>query len=270
MHLVIDARIIIGTLVVKHKLCLSDVSTIEMIQENIYLQYFLGFSNFSSKPIFDSSLFVHIRRRLGINEFDEMTLLLMDEEEKCSRDKNNGNDDDICSKSDGQITHKGNLKIDATVADAEIPYPTDLDLLNDVREKSEGLISILYRSSGLNLPRMYRGTARHAYLNIIKRRQKSKKLVRKGIRVQLQYIRRNLGYLNAILDKNKNLLPVLSSKDLKYLYVIQHVFLQQESMYKNKVHAHSDRIVSIHQQKWLFVTALYTAEYRRLKAEDIE
>jgi len=240
----IDARIVIGALIVKHKLCLSDAATIEMIQENIYLQYFLGFSNFSSKPIFDSSLFVHIRRRLGINEFDEMTLLLMDEDEKHSQDDN---DNCSCLKSDGQITHKGNLKIDATVSDAEIRYPTDLDLLNDVREKSEVLISILYRALGLNLPRMYRETARHAYLNIIKCRQKSKKLVRKGIRMQLQYIRRNLGYLNVILDKNKNLLQVLSSNELKYLYVIQHVFLQQESMYKNKVHAHSDRIVSIHQ-----------------------
>ena len=43
----------------------DDRGIIEMIQENQYLQYFLGFDHFSSKPVFDPSLFVSIRKHLG-------------------------------------------------------------------------------------------------------------------------------------------------------------------------------------------------------------
>ena len=241
----IDARIVIGALIIKHKLCLSDVATIEMIQENVYLQYFLGFSCFNVNPIFDPSLFVYIRRRLGVSEFDEMTLLLMDADEK--RNGENDNSDNNCLKSDGHITHKGNLKIDATVADAEVRYPTDIDLLNDVRKKSETLIRILYHAAETKLPRMYCRSARRSYLNIIKRRQKNKELIRQGIKDQLQFIRRNMGYINTILDQDDTLLELLKSSDLKYLYVIQHVFFQQEKMYNDQVYTHPNRIISIHQ-----------------------
>ena len=221
----VDARIVIGALIIKHKLCLSDVATIEMIQENVYLQYFLGFSCFNVKPIFDPSLFVYIRRRLGVSEFDEMTLLLMDADDK--RNGENDNNGNNCLKSDGQITHKGDLKIDATVADSEVRYPTDIDLLNDVRKKSETLIRILYHAAETKLPRMYCRSARRSYLNIIKRRQKNKELIRQGIKDQLQFIRRNIGYINTILDQDETLLELLKTSDLKYLYVIQHVFFNK-------------------------------------------
>jgi len=39
-----DARLVIGALIVKHKLHLSDEETVMQIQENPYLQYFVGFS----------------------------------------------------------------------------------------------------------------------------------------------------------------------------------------------------------------------------------
>ena len=39
-----DARLVIGAVVVKHKLCVSDRETVAQIQENPYLQYFVGLS----------------------------------------------------------------------------------------------------------------------------------------------------------------------------------------------------------------------------------
>ena len=48
----IDARIIIGSLIIKHLERKDDRGTIQMIQENPYMQYFLGFDHFSSEPIF--------------------------------------------------------------------------------------------------------------------------------------------------------------------------------------------------------------------------
>ena len=51
------ARMIIGTLLIKHKLNLSDVETIEVIRENPYMQYLPGLSAYMDCSVFESSLF---------------------------------------------------------------------------------------------------------------------------------------------------------------------------------------------------------------------
>jgi IS5 family transposase len=51
----INPRVILGALMVKHLQNISDEETIQMIRENIYIQYFLGFDSFTSKAHFDSS-----------------------------------------------------------------------------------------------------------------------------------------------------------------------------------------------------------------------
>ena len=45
----IDIRMVIGALIVKHKLGLDNRRTVEMISENIYLQYFCGLSSFQRR-----------------------------------------------------------------------------------------------------------------------------------------------------------------------------------------------------------------------------
>lgn len=47
------ARLILGAMLIKHKLCLSDIETIELIRENPYMQYMCGLSEFTDKPIFE-------------------------------------------------------------------------------------------------------------------------------------------------------------------------------------------------------------------------
>jgi hypothetical protein len=61
----INPRIVLGALMVKHIMNISDEDTMQMIRENLYIQYFLGFDSFTSKAPFDSSLFVEIRKRIG-------------------------------------------------------------------------------------------------------------------------------------------------------------------------------------------------------------
>jgi transposase, IS5 family len=80
--------------------------------------------------------------------------------------------------------HSGSMKVDATCCDAEVKYPTDLYILNDARDVSERLIDKLCDKCKCSKPRTYRKEARHKYLNVIKRRNKSKKLVHKGIKQQ--------------------------------------------------------------------------------------
>ena len=50
-----DARLVIGAVIIKHKLCLSDRETVAQIQENPYLQYFVS-----------SRLFPRVRKSGGL------------------------------------------------------------------------------------------------------------------------------------------------------------------------------------------------------------
>ncbi len=74
----IDARRVIGAMIIKHKLNLSDEETVLQIQENAYLQYFLGYTTYEEEPVFAPSLFVDIRKRIGADSFDEMNLAIME------------------------------------------------------------------------------------------------------------------------------------------------------------------------------------------------
>ena len=83
---------------------------------------------------------------------------------------------------DNNITHRGTIKVDATVTDAEIKYPTDLDLLNSASEKSEELIDKLCKHLDESKPRTYRQKARKDYLFLIKKKVMIKKQLRKGLK----------------------------------------------------------------------------------------
>ena len=47
-----DARLVIGAVIIKHKLCLSDEETVAQIQENPYLQYFVGLAGYQMEAPF--------------------------------------------------------------------------------------------------------------------------------------------------------------------------------------------------------------------------
>ena len=67
---------IIGALIIKHKKRLSGIDTIQEIRENPYMQYMLGLTEYTDKPIFDPSLFVTIRKRITIEDINALTLAL--------------------------------------------------------------------------------------------------------------------------------------------------------------------------------------------------
>ena len=55
------ARVAFGALIIKETLGVSDEETVAQIQENPYLQYFLGFKQYTNKKPFDPSLMVRFR-----------------------------------------------------------------------------------------------------------------------------------------------------------------------------------------------------------------
>jgi len=46
---------------------LDDRETVTQISENVYMQYFLGYSSFIDEEPFDASLFVDFRKMLGMD-----------------------------------------------------------------------------------------------------------------------------------------------------------------------------------------------------------
>ena len=147
-----------------------------------------------------------------------------------------------------ETTNKGKLIVDATIAPSNIKYPTDLDLLNDSREISERLIDKMYMTEQFEQkPRTYRQLARQDYLNVIKKKHKSKKCLRNGIRKQIQYLRRNLPYIEAMIVTLNDHSEALNRQELELLDIIRKIYAQQQEMYAKKSHTVKDRIVSIHQ-----------------------
>jgi IS5 family transposase len=97
-------------------------------------------------------------------------------------------------------------------------------------------------------PRTYRVKARKDYVAIAKQRRPAGKVRRRGIKQQLQYLRRNLGHMERLLEYWPEGTPIPLLRWLLYRYwVIQHVYAQQREMYRSKSRRCDDRIVSISQ-----------------------
>ncbi len=138
--------------------------------------------------------------------------------------------------------------MDATACDADIKCPTDLDLLNEGRQKAEELIDGLCLKPGVkDKPRTYRRVARKEFLNVSKMKRKPAKVLRKATRKQINYLKRDIRNINEMLDVIKNKPIPFDRRQQKYFFVIQHLLEQQETMYKKKGHQVEDRVVSIHQ-----------------------
>jgi hypothetical protein len=248
-------RIVIGAMIIKHMLRLSDEETIRTILENPYLQFFIGYEEFSHKKPFDPSLFVSIRKRLGQEAFNDMNNEFISrlealKEPKPSKVKKSKNDDssNFDSKKDSAPKNQGQLILDATVAPADIKYPTDLDLLNTARQQSERLIDILWDPGPDKVkPRTYRRRARQDYLALARQRRKDPKKLRKAIRKQLNYTNRNVKTINDLLDEQSGAGFPLEHPDLRLFWIIQEVYRQQKTMYDERTHQVSNRIVSVSQ-----------------------
>jgi transposase, IS5 family len=257
----INPRVAIGAMILKHICNTSDRETVLQIQENMYMQYFIGYSSFSNEAPFDPSLFVEFRKRLGleqINMINEKILGLSHAKEDEAIDHaddsddagNNLKTDDAklveIEEPTSAITHQGKLITDATACPQDIAYPTDLNLLNDAREKSEELIDRVYDERLHQAkPRTYRKVARKNYLKVAQLKIKSNKQIHNAVKKQLGYLKRNIKSINRLLDSYDKF--PLNPKEHKYLFVITNLFDQQDTMFKQGSHQVDHRIVSIHQ-----------------------
>ncbi len=238
----LNPRVVIGALIIKHMCNLDDRETIHQITENIYMQYFLGYSGFSTRSPFDPSLFVEIRKRLGEEILNEMNMRILQASGSVGSSQEQEDDEDPPDRD----KRKGELLMDATVSPQDIAYPTDLNLLNEARKHTEKIIDTLHEKGDFEKkPRTYRKVARKEYLKVAQNRNPSRRIVRKAIGKQLRYLRRDIAHIHTMLDTFEAF--PLSRREQRMFMVIQTLFAQQQEMFEERKHSVADRIVSIHQ-----------------------
>jgi hypothetical protein len=235
---------------IKETLGLTDEETVEQIRENPYLQYFLGYKEYTNEKPFDPSLMVRFRKRFSAKKLNAIN------EDICKQDKKDDDEPPATGGGPGQEVpsqeasneipdNNGKLIMDATCVPADIHYPTDLSLLNETREKTEAIIDILYEPlrGRIDKPRTYRKVARNDYLATAKMRQPRKKQLRWALRKQLGYVRRNLKNIEQLEEYYME--SPLTLRQALELVTIKKLYRQQKYMYDHKTHSVEDRIVSI-------------------------
>ena len=233
-------RMALGALMIQKEYGFSGRTLVEQLQENPYFQYFIGLPGFQLEAPFAPSLLVEFRKRLTediLMDINELILKGDDDDDQPTSGVGN------CEGSDTQEENKGTLILDATCAPQNIKFPQDSNLLNETREKLERIIDAVCSRENLSKPRTYRKKARRDYLNLARSKKRTAKRIRKAIRQQLQYIRRDRGYLRQFEMQG----IVLTENECKLLNVLDKVYDQQKYMFDHKVHTIENRIVSISQ-----------------------
>jgi transposase, IS5 family len=230
-----NVRIALGALIIKERLGLSDEETVEQIRENPYLQYFLGYQGYQKEAPFEASMMVHFRKRLGREDLNWV-------QERIAQRSQNKQDK---PKDKDPPQNDGKLIVDATVAPADIKYPTDVNLLNEAREKTEAIIDRLHeplRGQEVKV-RTYRQRARKDYLRFAKKRKHTQREWRQAIGKQLRYVQRNVRHIQQLANRVE--LSRLSRRQLRDLWVVQELLRQQQQMHREGTHAVAGRIVSL-------------------------
>ena len=225
-----SGRVAFGALYINQRLGLTDEETVMQIQETAYMQYFLDFSGYTSKPPFDPSMMVHFRKRFpddGLRRTNELIvergkeMLLktaisdvkdLDDNESSDKDDDAGLQlslDSLIKPADWQQGKNwGTLSIDASFTPADIAYPTDIKLVNEARETTERMIDNLCRQRPiLNRlkPHYHRKKARSHYLEIAKKKKPCRRKIQSATRKQLSYVQRNLEAIDSLIASGTSL-----------------------------------------------------------------
>lgn len=225
-------RLAVCSLLIQSMEGLPDERLVLHIQENPHMQYFCGIKECSWELPFVPSLMVSFRKRFGDDVIREINETLFAPEQS---DDSNDNDDDR--------PNNGTLIMDTTCAPANIAYPQDIKLCNEAREKTEQMVEAMHERGNGEKPRLDKQKARQAYLKVAKSKKRTGNVLRKAIKKQLSYIRRNLGYIDGLMKNYDKLSP----KQKVELETIRDLYKQQKQMIDSRTHSVENRIVSISQ-----------------------
>lgn len=262
----ISSRIAFGAGYIKEHENLTDEGTVAYLSGNPYAQYFVGLKEFRTEPLFEASMMVHFRKRFGPEAIQMINEAMYERKLRQGKGPDEGGDNqppqggsvpvetegthapasDPIPAEEGK-DNRGVMILDATVAPADIHYPTDLSLVNACRENTEEFIDKLwpFGSRGGHKTSYSRKKARQSYLSIAKQRRAKAKAVRRAVSEQIEYVGKNLETLNLLIGEVGQ--DRLRPAERKRLETIRKVYEQHKTMRDTGVHSIPDRIVSLRQ-----------------------
>ena len=144
--------------------------------------------------------------------------------------------------------HSGTMKIDATCCDAEVRYPTDSNLLEDGSRLIDRLLDKFCARHKMKKPQTHRTEARQAFIGLIKKKRKGKKLIDKTKLIQIRCLQADFQlFLDFLGKQSSTLLACFSRHDYKCLQAAFKMYEQQKMMFEQNVRRCADRIISIYQ-----------------------
>lgn len=220
-------RLLYGAQLIKQKTGLSDRDVVEAIRDTPAYQYFIGIPQYQLKLPFDHTALAYFRRRIApISELIRGIIT-----------------DTVRERLQSHLPTKSVMITDATCTPVNIKYPQDTQLLNSARTNLEGDIMVMAHQLQIAPPRTYKREAHAVWIAFSRKPRRWGKLTRKQIKAQLQYIHRDLRYMDEMIDQGAD----LTAARAKRLGVIRLLFDQQDYMYRNRTHRVEDRIVSLSQ-----------------------
>jgi len=256
----------LGALIIKARLGLTDEELVEQIKENRYLLFFIALEGYQYSAPFDPSMMVYFRIRLPesvVKDCNERIVrhvlnvihpaASIDDDDDSSHGGGTARPDDQQFGSNTTRPNQGSLLIDATCVPADNRHPTGLPLLNEARELTETLTETLIdamhpqvRGALGHKPRMHRKQARQQFLAVAKKKRPRINKIRKAIRQQLGYLRRNLASIDALTDCGATLFAAGRYIYQKLLVVSE--FVRQQTIFdQSDGRSIPDRIVSLSQ-----------------------
>jgi len=235
------ARHVIGSLVIKHKLEVSDDEIGEQISENPYMQYFIGLARFQNRVPYDPSTLTNVRKRLSQKQFDEFEQQL------------------INTLVEKKLLRPQGLLTDATVAQSEITFPTDCGLLNKARRFCVKHIKRLSKVVGRRVRTSCR-VAQKAYVAFSKKRRKTHPEVRRMQKTLLGHVKRNIRQLEELTEEVKERGLSLCREAVETFETVQKIYTQQKQMYDSRKKSIAERIVSLHKP---YVRPIKTGKERK-------
>lgn len=235
------SRLKIGLLILKHLYKLSDKDTLKTLKENIYAQYLCNISLEGTKHCLNSSTLTYFRKQIGLKGIKFI------EEEV------------LCSLKRAKLLKNKILVCDTTVTPSNISYPTDVSLLEKVRQKAVKYLETA-KELGARTYRAYKRTAKKVFVQYQKIRHHTihtRRRVQKQLR---QFAQRNIRQLKEAVNNIQSVTKNTSSQaaDLidktkkqfteetqKFLDTASKILTQQKDIYQEI--PVKERIVSVNQ-----------------------
>jgi IS5 family transposase len=228
------SRAKVGLLILKHLYHYSDVELADLIKRDIYAQYLCDVSLKEAKNFINPSTLSKFRKQIGVEG-----VKLIEQEVFLSLQRT-------------KLLKGRRLVCDTTVVPSDIAYPTDVSLLNKVRQKAVQYLETA-KQFGAKTFRTYKRAARKVFITYQKIRHHTTQSRRRVQRKLLQFSRRNIRQLKEAMEiiaantheAADNVKDKFIKETQNFLNTAGKILTQQKDVYQGI--PVKERIVSVHQ-----------------------